>query len=982
MSEEKTMRLNQAARHFNVATTKIVETLAAKGLSIENNPNFKLNQKQIEVLEKEFRSSLLEKQEATHKSFVSKTLEVKNTKTTEKKKEEEVTPQPTDEKEIKEVKETTPVEDVSPLVDNSKKEETVIKTEETNTQEPEKKLGLSIVGKIDLDAHKNKVQQNKKEKENTKKDNNTKKEFNKNFNKDKDKQKEFEKKEKEPFVEKDKTKEFVAKNQEIKEETKKVEPIEKQPIVSKEDNIEKKVVDEENLPIELIKAKAETLKGLTVLDKIQLPVDSSRKKGKPVASSDTKGDKKKKRKRIKKNKVETTTNTTNTNNANKTTNQEVKKDNKTSTTSNTTNNNNNTNNNNKKKRVEKEEPTGKQIQDQIKATFARMSTQKKKSIKKVLKKERENEENSSDDNSTIRVTEFISASDLANLMNASVNEVISKCLGLGMFVSINQRLDAEAITIIADEFGYAVEFISAEEEIEATMDEQVDNAEDLISRPPIVTVMGHVDHGKTSLLDYIRRTNVVAKESGGITQHVGAYSVTTENNKKITFLDTPGHEAFTAMRARGAKLTDVAIIVVAADDSVMPQTREAINHAQLAGVPIVIAFSKIDKPAANIDKVKEQLAAENILVEDWGGKYQCQGISSKSGLGINELLEKVLLEAEILDLKANPEKNAVGAVIDATLDKGRGYVTNILVQSGTLKVGDIILVGALHGRVKAMTDHTGKPIKKAGPSTPVQILGLSGAPQAGDKFQVMNTEREAKEIANKREQILREQSIRATKRLTLGDIGRRIALGSFKQLNLIIKGDVDGSVEALGDSLLKLSTEEIQVNIIQKGVGQITETDVNLATISDAVIIGFQVRPSNGAKKLAEQEQVEIRMYSIIYDAINEVKDAMEGMLAPQIEEVIVGNLQIREVFKISRVGTVAGCMVTDGYIKRQSKIRIVRDGIVVHTGELDTLKRFKDDVGEVKTGYECGLNIKGFNDIEANDNIEVFEQREVKRTL
>jgi translation initiation factor IF-2 len=970
MSEEKTMRLNQAARHFNVATTKIVETLAAKGLSIENNPNFKLNQKQIEVLEKEFRSSLLEKQEATHKSFVAKTMETKLNKTAEKKKGEEPV---LEEKEPQEEKESPIVEPVTTPIHTKETTPKEEKLEEKPPQESEKKIGLSIVGKIDLDAHK-KNQQHKKEKE--KKE--AKEQQQKQFKEKQEKQKEQEKKK-----EKEKEKQVVQK-QEIqppKVEKEEVAPAtEKVEVKTALETPEKKLVekDEENLPIELIKAKAETLKGLTVLDKIQLPVDTSRRKGKPIASSDTKAEKKKKRKRIKKNK---TTDAKVGTDANKTsqTNNNNNNTNKTSQT-----NNSNNSNNNKKKRVEKEEPTGKEIQDQIKATFARMGggNQKKKSIKKVLKKERDKEENQLEDNSTIRVTEFISTSDLANLMNVSVNEVISKCLALGMFVSINQRLDAEAITIIADEFGYAVEFISAEEEIDAGIEETADDESNLVSRPPIVTVMGHVDHGKTSLLDYIRRTNVVAKESGGITQHIGAYSVTTENNKKITFLDTPGHEAFTAMRARGAKLTDVAIIVVAADDSVMPQTREAINHAQLAGVPIVFALSKIDKPSANPDKIKEQLATENILVEDWGGKYQCQAISSKSGFGINELLEKVLLEAELLDLKANPDKNAVGTVIDATLDKGRGYVTNLLVQSGTLKIGDIILVGALYGRVKAMTDHTGKPIKKAGPSTPVQILGLSGAPQAGDKFQVMNTEREAKEIANKREQILREQSIRATKRLTLSDIGRRIALGNFKQLNLIIKGDVDGSVEALADSLLKLSTEEIQVNVIQKGVGQITETDVNLATISDAVIIGFQVRPSNSAKKLAEQEQVEIRLYSIIYDAINEVKDAMEGMLAPQIEEVVVGNLQIREVFKISRVGIVAGCIVTDGYIKRQSKIRIIRDGIVIHTGELESLKRMKDDVSEVKAGYECGLSIRGFNGIERGDNIEVFEQREVKRTL
>jgi translation initiation factor IF-2 len=986
MSEEKTMRLNQAARQFNVATTKIVETLAAKGFSIDSNPNSKLNAQQIEVLEKEFRASFLEKKEAEHKTFVVKTLETKTqSKTTSEKKkelEEEDEPilVPTKDKEekvsekIEPTKEKTPQVDTpilqeNPIVEKPTEEikETKIeekpalvsetKVEQKDVQEVEKKpIGLNVVGKIDLDAHKKKTDNKKEQFKKDKKQDNKK---DQHFKKEHKEQKFKEKNKEETKVEIPQTNQ----KQELKEKPIPKEKLEEKKIIEKEQPIVELPKEEE--VVELIKAKGETLKGLTVLDKIELPIDASRRKGKPVASSDTKGEKKKKRKRIRKGKPTDAKEMV----------QEVKKDNK--TTPSTSNNNNN-----KKKRIEKEEPTGKEIQDQIKATFARMGTQKKKSIKKVLKKERENELDVAEQSNHLRVTEFISASDLANLMSVSINEVISKCLALGMFVSINQRLDAEAITIIADEFGYTVEFISAEEEIDAAIAEEEDSEDELELRPPIVTVMGHVDHGKTSLLDYIRRTNVVAKESGGITQHIGAYSVTTENGKKITFLDTPGHEAFTAMRARGAKLTDVAIIVVAADDNVMPQTKEAINHAQLAGVPIVIAMSKIDKPTANPDKIKEQLANENILVEDWGGKYQCQEISSKSGQGISELLEKVLLEAEILELKANPDKNASGAVIEASLDKGRGYVTNLLVQAGTLKVGDIILVGALYGRVKAMTDHTGKPIKKAGPSTPVQILGLSGAPQAGDKFQVMDSEREAKEIANKREQILREQSIRATKRLTLGDIGRRIALGNFKQLNLIIKGDVDGSVEALSDSLLKLSTEEIQINVIQKAVGQITETDVNLATVSDAVIIGFQVRPSNGAKKLAEQEQVEIRLYSIIYDAINEVKDAMEGMLAPQIEEVIVGNLQIREVFRISKVGAIAGCMVTDGYIKRQSKIRIIRDGIVVHTGELESLKRFKDDVSEVRAGYDCGLNIKNFNDIQQGDTIEVFEQREVKRTL
>ncbi|GAA4416506.1 hypothetical protein GCM10023187_47980 [Nibrella viscosa] len=588
-----------------------------------------------------------------------------------------------------------------------------------------------------------------------------------------------------------------------------------------------------------------------------------------------------------------------------------------------------------------------------------------------------------EDAKVLKVTEFVSANDLSSLMDVSVNEVISVCMSLGMFVSINQRLDAEAITVIADEFGYDVQFVSAEEEVEAGIDDgQNDAQEDLESRAPIVTIMGHVDHGKTSLLDYIRRTRVAAGEAGGITQHIGAYSVTTEDGRMITFLDTPGHEAFTAMRARGAKVTDVVIIVIAADDSVMPQTREAINHAQVAGVPIVFAFSKVDKPGANAEKIREELAQMNLLVEDWGGKYQAQEISSKSGMGIDDLLEKVLLEAELLDLKANPNRRANGTVIEASLDKGRGYVSTILVQNGTLKVGDIVLVGAHYGRIRAMTDDVGQRIKEAGPSTPVQILGLPGAPQAGDKFNVMETEREAREIANKREQLVREQTMRTRKHITLEEIGRRKAIGSFKELNVIVKGDVDGSVEALSDSLLQLSTEEVQVNIIHKAVGQISESDILLASASDAIIVGFQVRPSASARRLAEQEQIEIRLYSIIYDAINEVKDAMEGMLAPTVEEVIVGNIEVREVFKISKIGTVAGCYVTEGLIKRNNKIRVIRDFIVVHTGEISALKRFKDDVNEVRSGYECGLSVKNFNDIMVGDTIESFELKEVKRTL
>ncbi|WP_093831414.1 translation initiation factor IF-2 [Spirosoma endophyticum] len=583
---------------------------------------------------------------------------------------------------------------------------------------------------------------------------------------------------------------------------------------------------------------------------------------------------------------------------------------------------------------------------------------------------------------TLKVTEFVSANDLASMMDVSINEVISVCLNLGMFVSINQRLDAEAITVIADEFGYDVQFISAEDETEASIDIEADDPDDLQPRAPIVTIMGHVDHGKTSLLDYIRRAKVAAGEAGGITQHIGAYSVKTTDDRMITFLDTPGHEAFTAMRARGAKVTDVVIIVIAADDSIMPQTREAINHAQVAGVPIVFAFSKVDKPGADTEKIRAELAAMNMLVEEWGGKYQAQEISSKSGLGVDDLLEKVLLEAELLELKANPERRALGTVIEASLDKGRGYVSTVLVENGTLRQGDIMLVGAHYGRIRAMTNDRGERIKEAGPAQPVQILGLPGAPQAGDKFNVMETDREAREIANKREQLLREQTLRTRKHITLEEIGRRKAIGSFKELNVIVKGDVDGSVEALSDSLLQLSTEEVQVNIIHKAVGQISESDVLLASASDAVIVGFQVRPSASARKLSEQEQIEIRLYSIIYDAINEVKDAMEGLLAPTVEEVIVGNIEVREVFKISKIGTVAGCYVTEGNIKRNNKIRIIRDFIVVHTGEISALKRFKEDVSEVKFGYECGLSIKNFNDIEVGDVIESFELKEVKRTL
>jgi len=571
-------------------------------------------------------------------------------------------------------------------------------------------------------------------------------------------------------------------------------------------------------------------------------------------------------------------------------------------------------------------------------------------------------------------------SELATMMNVGSTEVISACMSLGIFVSINQRLDAETIQMISEEFGYDIEFVSAE--VQDAIPEIIDSEEDLIDRPPIITVMGHVDHGKTSLLDRIRDANVTDGEAGGITQHIGAYNVVLKDGKKLTFLDTPGHEAFTAMRARGAQVTDVAVIIVAADDDVMPQTKEAIAHAQAAEVPMVFAINKIDKPGANPDKIKEQLSTMNILVEDWGGKYQCQEISAKQNLNIGDLLEKILLEAELLELKANPNRTAVGTVIESSLDIGKGYVTNILVETGTLKIGDVVLAGRNYGKVKAMHDENAKSVKEVGPAMPVSILGINGAPSAGDKFHVLSDEKEAKVIATKREQLYREQGLRTTKHITLDEIGRRLAIGDFKELNLIVKGDVDGSIEALSDSLLRLSTEEIQLNIVHKGVGAISEADVNLASASDAIIIGFQVRPTLGARKMAETEQIDIRLYSVIYKAIDEIKDAMEGLLSPDIEEKIVGTAEIRETFSITKVGTIAGCFVTDGTIYRNSNIRIIRDGIVVHTGKLGSLKRFKDDVKEVKNNYECGLNVEKFNDIKEGDVIEAFEEVEIARKL
>ena len=867
MAEEKMIRLGQASRKLNVGHNTILEYLAKKGFTVENNPNAKLTAEMFAMLAKEYASSASEKIEASILTIGQKhteTLTIQSEPESHRKK---------------------AAEEDSILIKNLGSKE--IKSKEEPKQ-PEKvqreaKLeGIKVLGKIDLEKKKKEVPA--------------------------------------PVA-----------------ETKPAEPV--------------KAPEPEKQPeLELIKAKAGKLQGLKVVDKIALPEEK-----KPAAGD--KGDdarKKRPRKRI----------------------VSVPNEKDRGYVPGT-----------KRPMPGKGEPSEKEIQDQIRATLAKLSGgQKKFSGAKYRKEKRQAVSEAEEEkqlqeqaaSKTLRVSEFISANDLASMMNVSVNDVISTCMSLGMFVSINQRLDAEAITVIADEFGFDVQFISAEEETVAeTADEPEEN---LKPRAPIVTIMGHVDHGKTSLLDFIRNTKVVASEAGGITQHIGAYDVTTKSGQKIAFLDTPGHEAFTAMRARGAKLTDVAIIVVAADDDVMPQTKEAINHAQVAGVPIVIAINKVDKPTANPDKIRESLSKNNILVEEWGGKYQCQEISAKTGKGVDSLLEKVLLEAELLNLKANPEKPAIGSIIEASLDKGRGYVATVMVQAGTLRVGDIMVAGSNHGRVKAMFDDTGNRIKEAGPSSPVLVLGLDGAPQAGEKFAVYETDREAREVANKRAQLAREQSIRTKKHITLDEIGRRIAIGSFKQLNVIVKGDVDGSVEALSDSLLKLSTPKIQVGIIHKAVGQISESDVLLASASDAVIVGFQVRPSASARKLAENEEIEIRLYSIIYDAINDVKSAMEGMLEKEMEEVIVGNAEVREVFKISKVGTVLGCMVTDGYIKRANPIRLIRDGIVVYAGKLSSLKRFKDDVSEVKSGFDCGMGIEGFNDMKVGDVIESYENREVKK--
>ena len=718
------------------------------------------------------------------------------------------------------------------------------------------------------------------------------------------------------------------------------------------ENIEEKIKKEPVFKTKTIKAEAEILSGPKVLGKIELPTKSQKTHEKADGDAS-----KRKRKRIKKVNVEKAG-------------KKVIKDKRKTT-----------------KSPVKTDPTPEEIQKEIKETLARLSNKGKSKSSKLRREKRQaisdkmeiEELITEQEKSTLKLTEFVSVSELASMMSKSPNDVIGTLMSIGIFASINQRLDAETLTMVAEEFGFTVEFVSAD--VTAAVVEDSQSPENMLERPPIVTVMGHVDHGKTSLLDYIRSADVTSSEAGGITQHIGAYSV-KHNDKQITFLDTPGHEAFTAMRARGAQVTDVSIIIIAADDRVMPQTKEAINHSQAAGVPMVFALNKCDRPTANPDKIKEELSAMNILVEDWGGKYQCQEISAKDGTGVDELLEKVLLESELLELKADPDTNAKGTVIEASLDKGRGYVTTLLVQYGTMKIGDTLIAGTEFGKIKAMHDESGKPVESAGPSRPVSVLGMNGAASAGDIFNVLEDEKEIKQIASKRQQLQREQGLRTTKHITLDEIGRRIALGDFQELNIIVKGDVDGSIEALSDSLLKLSQESIQINIIHKAVGQITESDILLASASDAIVIGFQVRPSAGAKKIAEKEEIDIRLYSVIYKAIEEVKEAMEGMLSPEFKEEIVGTAEIRETFKITKFGTIAGCYVTEGKINRNSNVRIIREGIVIYSGELGSLKRFKDDVKEVKNGYECGLNIDKYNDIKVGDIVEAYEEVEVSRKL
>jgi len=984
----KATRLSKAAREFNVGIHTIVDFLSKKGIEIEQKPSTKLDPEAYELLVAEFQTEKAVKEESkkmeldtsqhtsigiddidrdTEKEDSDKEEDIIIQKTsiidTEVKKAdpvavEEPSKADTAEDKKEKISEEKPAKKASvkkkeePSTDKESEEKTedVEKKPSTAEVSEEKDESIKVLDKIDLDAINQKTRPTKKSKEEKKAEKAAKKKT--------------PAKKEEPAIE---AVEEEPVSEDIKADKVEEKAVEESAAKTKEEKPEEKAPEAEKdteADNNFIETKVDKLSGPKILDKIDLKVFEK----KPVASSkDDKVSQKKKRKRI-----ATPKQVAGPGGPRKGEDRGKGKG-------------------RRKKDTPKPELTEEEIQKQIKETLARLApTGKSKGAKHrrlkraAVSQQIEDEQKKAEaEKGILKLTEFVTVNELASMMDVNATDVISACMSLGLFVSINQRLDAETLNLVALEFGFEVEFVSVEvQEAISSRAEEEDDEGDLTPRSPIVTVMGHVDHGKTKLLDYIRKANVVAGEAGGITQHIGAYEVTLDDGKTITFLDTPGHEAFTAMRARGAKVTDVAIIIVAADDDVMPQTKEAINHAQAAGVPIIFAINKIDKSNANPDKIKQQLSEMNILVEEWGGKYQSQDISAKDGLNVDELLEKVLLEAEMLDLKANADRMAVGTVIESSLDKGRGFLTNVLVQAGTMHVGDMVLSGSYYGKVKAMYNERNQLIEKAGPSTPVLMLGLNGAPQAGDGFNVMKDEREVKSIANKREQLQREQGLRTQKHITLDEIGRRIAIGDFKELNVIVKGDVDGSVEALSDSLLKLSTDEVQVNVILKGVGAVTETDVMLASASNAIIVGFNVRPQPSARKLAEQEQIDIRLYSIIYQAIEEIKSAIEGMLSPDIEEKITCNVEVREVFKITKVGTVAGCMVLDGKITRNTSVRLIRDGIVVYTGELGSLKRFKDDAKEVATGYECGLNIVNYNDIKVGDILEGYEEVEVKRTL
>lgn len=998
-AENKTLRLSKVARELNVGISTIVEYLNKKGKKIESSPNTKIDTGVYEMLLKAFphdreikavsenivsvrpketiiqAEDIVAKQKDIEEDFVdtreiiikSSTMDFKSEKAKAKKEKSE--DKKKDEKaEIKTKEEPIKVDKKAEKVEEKTEENKPDTVDKTEKEDKQKDTNVKILGKIDLDSINSKVKPERKTKAQKEKEKAEKK---KATEQQKDKAKE---KKQQPEKQKSIKTDGNVKSEKLE---KPVKTEDKPQQKAEQENV--KQAQEEN-KVQFIKTKYVKLDGPKITgEKIDLTAFEKKKK-QPVASSSKgkiekdSGKDKKKRKRIKPSPVQADQKqqsaVTGVANAKKDKNKHAKA---------------------KKEPVKKQELSEVEIEKQIKETLARLSPMGKSKTSKHRRDKRqivsqhiqEERQHELEEQKVLKVTEFVTANELATMMNVPVTKIIASCMTLGMFVSINQRLDAEAIQLIADEFGFTVKFVSADVVEAISNEDEEDREEDLRPRSPIVTVMGHVDHGKTSLLDYIRKTNVIAGEAGGITQHIGAYEVVLpESGKKITFLDTPGHEAFTAMRARGAKMTDLAIIVIACDDKIMPQTIEAINHAQAAGVPIIFALNKIDKPGADPDRIKSELANMNLLVEEWGGKIQSQEISAKKGINVDLLLEKVLLEAEMLDLKGNPNKRAKGTVIESSLDKGRGYVAKILVQDGTIRQGDVVLAGSTYGKVKAMYNERNKLLKEAGPSTPVLLLGLNGAPQAGDMFNVMPSEKEAKDLASRRTQLQREQGLRTQKHITLDEIGRRIAIGDFKQLDLIVKADVDGSVEALSDSLLKLSTPEVQVNVIHKSVGQITESDVLLATASNAIIIGFQVRPSVGARKLAEQEQIDIRLYSIIYTAINELKDAIEGMLSPEIQEKIVANLEVKETFKISKVGTIAGCVCLDGKINRQTNVRIIRDGIVVYTGRLASLKRFKDDVKEVVMGQDCGLNIENFNDIKVGDIIEGYEEIEIKRTL